>query len=91
MVVSEIALSLMLLTGAGLVVASFQKVIDSDLGFQPDHVLSLQVFLPPDRYPSTDPTKRRQFVEQVGEAIECTTRREVRGCDQLSATERFLG
>jgi predicted permease len=64
-VVSEIALSLMLLTGAGLVVASFQKVIDSDLGFQPDHVLSLQVFLPPDRYPSTDPTKRRQFVEQV--------------------------
>jgi putative ABC transport system permease protein len=64
-VVSEIALSLMLLTGAVLVVASLQKVIHSDLGFQPYHVLSLQVFLPPDRYPSTDPTKRRQFVDEV--------------------------
>jgi predicted permease len=64
-VVSEIALSLMLLTGAGLVVASFQKVINADLGFQPDRVLSLQLFLPPDRYPETDPTKRRQFVEAV--------------------------
>jgi predicted permease len=64
-VVSEIALSLMLLTGAGLVVASFQRVVNADLGFQPDHLLSLQLFLPPDRYPSTDPTKRRQFVEAV--------------------------
>jgi len=65
MVVSEIALALMLLTGAGLVVASFQKVTNSDLGFKPDHVLSLQLFLPPDRYPSENPMKRRQFVEQV--------------------------
>jgi hypothetical protein len=31
-VVSEVALSLMLLTGAGLVVASFQKVVNADLG-----------------------------------------------------------
>jgi putative ABC transport system permease protein len=55
----------MLLTGAGLVVTSFQKVLNADLGFQPNHLLSLQLFLPPDRYPSTDSTKRRQFVEQV--------------------------
>jgi putative ABC transport system permease protein len=65
MVVSEVALALMLLTGAGLVVASFQKVTNADLGFKPDHVLSLQLFLPPDRYPSENPAKRRQFVEQV--------------------------
>jgi putative ABC transport system permease protein len=64
-VVSEIALSLMLLTGAGLVVASFQKVINADLGFQPDHLLSLQLFLPMNRYPSTDPAKRLQFVAAV--------------------------
>jgi len=62
---SEVALSLMLLTGAGLVVASFQKVINADLGFRPEHVLSMQLFLPPDRYPSTDPAKRRQFIEGV--------------------------
>ena len=64
-VMSEVALSLMLLTGAGLVVASFQKVINADLGFRPEHVLSMQLFLPPDRYPSTDPAKRRQFIEGV--------------------------
>ncbi|HMD77169.1 MAG TPA: ABC transporter permease [Terracidiphilus sp.] len=64
-VVTEVALSLILMTGAGLVVASFQKVINADLGFQPDHVLSLQLFLPPDHYPDTDPTKRRRFVQEV--------------------------
>jgi len=64
-VVSEVALSLMLLTGAGLVVASFQKVVNADLGFLPDRVLSLQVFLPQDRYPSSNPAKRLQFVEAV--------------------------
>jgi predicted permease len=68
-VVSEVALSLMLLTGAGLVVASFQKVINADLGFQPDHVLSLQVFLPPDHYPETDATKRREFVAEVEQRL----------------------
>ncbi len=65
MVVGEIALALMLLTGAGLLVASFRKVVNSNLGFQPDHVLSLQLFLPPDRYPRSDQTKRIRFVEGV--------------------------
>jgi predicted permease len=64
-VATEIALSLMLLTGAGLVVASFQKVVNADLGFQPDHVLSLQLFLPPDRYPRADQHKISVFVDEV--------------------------
>lgn len=59
-VIAEIALSLMLLTAAGLIVASFQKVMDASLGFQPDHVLSVQVILPPRRY-----EKARTFVENV--------------------------
>ncbi len=64
-VVSEVALSLMLLTAAGLVVASFQRVVNVDLGFQPDQVLSLQIFLPPDRYPRTDREKERVLVKEV--------------------------
>jgi predicted permease len=64
-VATEVALSLMLLTGAGLVVASFNKVVNADLGFQPDHVLSLQVFLPPDRYPRADQHKTSAFVDEV--------------------------
>jgi putative ABC transport system permease protein len=65
LVVSEVALGLTLLSGAGLVVASFRKAADVSLGFQPDHLLSVQVFLPPDRYPSTDGPKRTRFVEDV--------------------------
>ena len=71
-VVCEIALSLMLLTGAGLVVASFKKVVNADLGFQPDHLLSLELFLPPDRYPREDRTRTRTFVEQVVKKLETT-------------------
>jgi putative ABC transport system permease protein len=64
-VVAEVALSLMLLAGAGLVVRSFQNVVNANLGFQPDHLLSLEIFLPPDRYPFDKPDKTRVFVEQV--------------------------
>jgi putative ABC transport system permease protein len=64
-VVAEIALSLMLLTGAGLVVASFQNVMSAKLGFQPNQVLSLEIFLPPDLYPRNDPVKTRVLVEDT--------------------------
>jgi putative ABC transport system permease protein len=64
-IVTELALSLMLLTAAGLVVASFQRVVGADLGFQPAHVLSLQILLPPDRYPFRNPEKKRAFVAEV--------------------------
>jgi predicted permease len=47
-----------------LVAASFQRVVNTDLGFQSDHVLSLQVLLPPDRYPNDSPA-RSLFVQQV--------------------------
>jgi predicted permease len=64
-VMAEVAMSLMLMTAAGLVVASFQRVVNAKLGFEPDHVLALQIFLPPDRYPREDQTKRRVFVQEV--------------------------
>lgn len=65
LVVVEVALSLMLLTGAGLVVASFNKVMNANLGFQPDHVLALEIFLPPNRYPGNDPGKTRALIANV--------------------------
>jgi hypothetical protein len=65
LVVSEVALALMLVSAAGLLVASFRKVVDARLGFQPNHVLRLQVLLPPDRYPSSDGPKRTRFVDDL--------------------------
>jgi predicted permease len=64
-VITEIALSLILLTAAGLIVASFERVVSANLGFKSDHVLSLQVFLPTNRYPRADETKTRVLVNEV--------------------------
>ena len=51
LVVAEIALSLMLLIGAGLLLRSFAKVAQVDLGFRPRGILTMQLSLPASRYP----------------------------------------
>ncbi len=43
LVVSEIALACVLLVGAGLLLRSFLRVLDVDLGFEPAHAASMQV------------------------------------------------
>ncbi len=43
LVVSEVALACMLLIGAGLLLRSFVKVLDVDLGFQPEHAASIKI------------------------------------------------
>jgi predicted permease len=43
LVVSEIALACVLLVGAGLLLRSFLKVLDVDLGFQPDRAASIKL------------------------------------------------
>jgi len=53
LVASEIALALMVTTGAGLLARSFVKVVEVDPGFAPAHVLTFEVFFPSYRYPRT--------------------------------------
>jgi predicted permease len=43
LVVSEVALACMLLVSAGLLMRSFLRILDVDLGFQPDHAASIQI------------------------------------------------
>ena len=50
-VAAEFALALVLLVGAGLLVRSFAKLLDTSPGFRPDHLLTLTVPVPREAYP----------------------------------------
>jgi putative ABC transport system permease protein len=63
LVAGEIALALVLLTGAGLLVRSFERLRSVDVGFDPRNVLAVTVDLPPARYP--DATAMREFDARV--------------------------
>jgi len=49
--VSEIALSLVLLAGAGLLLRSFSRLVGVDPGFRSDHLLTMDIAVPSIRYP----------------------------------------
>ena len=67
LVVTEIALAVVLLIGAGLLMRSFVTLINVDPGFAIDRVASLQVFIW-DRY--TTPDQRRAYVAETLQRIE---------------------
>jgi predicted permease len=54
LVISEVALACVLLVGAGLLLRSFLRVLDVDLGFEPTRAASISVDIPDNR----DPAKR---------------------------------
>ncbi len=54
LVILEVALSLTLLVGAGLLMRSFVALREEHLGFRPDHVLVMRLPLPIDRYKTAD-------------------------------------
>jgi putative ABC transport system permease protein len=63
LIVTEFALALMLLVGAGLLLRSFARLTQVDPGFDPANVLTAEVFLPPAQYPSD--TARVAFLEAL--------------------------
>jgi len=54
LVVSEVALSLVLLVGAGTMVKGFQTLVATDMGFDRSHVLTFHVALPEQKYRDKD-------------------------------------
>jgi putative ABC transport system permease protein len=79
LVVSEIALALVLLIGAGLMIKSFARLTAVNAGFNPRDVLALDLSLPPSRYPKA--AQQREFFEQVSQHVAS-----IPGVESLGAT-----
>ncbi|HLM57075.1 MAG TPA: ABC transporter permease [Pyrinomonadaceae bacterium] len=63
LVVAELALSLVLVTGAGLMVRSFVEMLRADLGVRPEGVLTMEMSLPRAAYP--EEPQRLDFYERL--------------------------
>lgn len=68
LVVAEVAFSVILLVGAGLLMRSFLQVLGVDTGFHADRVLTMRISLPQERY--TKPDQVRAFYGEVLRRIE---------------------
>jgi len=67
LVVGEIAISLVLLAGAGLLLRSMIRLINVDKGFDPDHLLTMTVRPSPIRY--SDPRKELIYLQQIADRV----------------------
>jgi predicted permease len=69
LVVSEIALAIVLLAGAGLLLRSFWRVLEVQPGFNPSHLTTVQIWIPISNNPANDPysveEKRADFLLEV--------------------------
>src|ERR1700733_5042392 len=73
LVVSEFALSLVMLVGAGLLLRSFWNLLEVHPGFSSSHVVLARVWLPVPNDPKSDPyrppEKRAAFVREVARRV----------------------
>ncbi len=68
LIVAEVALSLVLLVGAGLLIRSLLRVLNVDPGFRADRVLTVSLSLPEARYSS--PAQVRAFYRELLDRVE---------------------
>ncbi|HKU62065.1 MAG TPA: ABC transporter permease [Gemmatimonadales bacterium] len=78
LVVAEVALSLVLLIGAGLVLRGFASLLEQEPGFDPKRILTLQATVSPDGYPAG--TAVRRYLEPALAAV-----RQVTGVEEAAA------
>jgi len=67
LVTAQVALAIILLTGAGLLMRSFVRLSTVELGFRADHLLTLKMELPPARYGG--PAQWAPFLDRLLEEL----------------------
>jgi putative ABC transport system permease protein len=70
LVVGQIALAMVVLTGAGLMVNSFRRLESRDLGFNPEHLLTMKIRLPGLQY--REPTRKLGFFNELLQRVNAT-------------------
>jgi predicted permease len=67
LIVTEVAVSIVLLIGAGLLIRSFVRMLTEHLGLVPDNVLTMQIWLPESHYANGQPAINffREAIERV--------------------------
>ena len=68
LVVSEIALAVVLLVGAGLMMKSLWRLLNTNIGFNTENVMTMTVVLPPAKY--TEPNQMINFNNQIRERVQ---------------------
>lgn len=68
LVIAEVAVSLVLLVGAGLLINSFLRLRNLDPGFRADNLLTMGVVLPQQKYP--DHARRTAFFGELTSRVE---------------------
>jgi putative ABC transport system permease protein len=63
LIVAEVALSIVLLAGAGLLIRSFVRLVDVDPGYDPANVVTAQISLPAAKYKTS--AEQRVFLTQL--------------------------
>ena len=67
LVVAQLALSLALLTGAGLLSRTLWKLVSVDPGFNPAGVMTMEILLPRQKY--QEPARRAEFFGELVDAL----------------------
>jgi predicted permease len=70
LVVGEVAFATILLIGATLAVRSFRQLLQMDLGFRPDHLVTLRLDFPKFRFSTS--SQALTFVQQVLDSVRAT-------------------
>jgi predicted permease len=68
LMIVEIALSVVLLVGAGLLIKSFMRLREVNAGFDPTHILTVRIAPPPGKF--REDALRLQFFRQVSDQIQ---------------------